>query len=307
MKRETVKCDICGSDKSRLLYRKHKFAYVKCSVCGLVYIRSRITQTDFKEEAEHLARTRQLTEAKIKSDYSDFIQEIIYRPRLDLMEEYRENGMVLDIGCGNGAFMYSAVTRGWRAIGVELIESSALYARENRGLDVRAGTILDIKFADEYFDVITMWETLEHLSAPSNYLREVNRILRMNGAVLISTPNVNSLTRFLIHNRWEVFSPDKHLYLFSDKTITTLFEKTGFKIIKLWTEDINLLTIIRNSKSSKRSDDWIEKRQETVKFTNMFRKYRSLIKVRQLINGVLSNIRIGDTLYVLAQKSCNLS
>lgn len=302
IEKEIVNCNICGSNKYSLFCTKHGFEYVKCFDCGLVYVRSRLTEMDFKEEAEKLAKTRHLIKAKIESDYSDFIREVIHNPRLHLIKSYRRNGRMLDIGCGNGAFIYSAEKRGWKVSGVELSESNALYARDKRGLNVQLGTIFDAKFSDEYFDVVTMWEVIEHLNSPLQYLKETNRILRKDGAVLISTPNINSLTRFLIHDRWEIFSPEKHLNLFSQNTITTLFKKTGFKIKKIWAEDINVLTIIRNLRSGKYSDDWDEKRKEVVKLSTAIKKHKSLIKIRKVINFMVSRLIIGDTLYVLAQK-----
>ena len=302
MQTEIANCDICGSNRYSIFCKKRGFEYVRCSRCGLIYVYSPLTETGLKKEAERLAQGHHLIDNKIESDYSDFICNVIHNPRLCMIENYRKNGRLLDIGCGNGAFLYSAKKRNWETIGVEISESSASYAKNVKGLNVYSGTIFDTKFPDEYFDAITMWEVIEHLSSPSQYLREINRIIRKNGVVLLSTPNFNSLARFIIGNRWEIFSPEKHLYVFSEKTVSKLFKKVGFRVIKLWTEDINPFTIVRNLRP-KYSDDWDEKRKDVVKIFTTLKKYKSLRILRKLINLILSRLKVGDTLYVLVQKN----
>ena len=301
--KETVVCDLCGSDSYRPFCMKRGFEYVKCADCRMVYVRARLAEAPLGEETERLAKTQHLAAAKIESDYSDFIRTVIHYPRLRLIEPYRETNRILDVGCGNGAFMYSAEKNGWKAYGVELSESNASYARNNRGLNVITGTLFGARFPNEFFDVVTLWEVVEHLDSPLHNLREVSRILRPGGAVLLSTPNINSLARLLTHCRWEIFLPESHLYLFSRGTLKTLLRKTGFKALKLWTEDINLLTIMRNLRPGEMSDNWDEKRKDIVRVSAMIKRHKSLIKIRKAVNLMISNIDIGDTLYALVEKT----
>jgi 2-polyprenyl-3-methyl-5-hydroxy-6-metoxy-1,4-benzoquinol methylase len=305
-RKETVDCDLCGSDVYRPFCIKRGFEYVKCAACKLVYVRSRLAETELGEETERLAKTQHLATAKIESDYSDFIRTVIHEPRLRLMKPYRRNGRMLDIGCGNGAFMYSAEKYGWKAYGVELSENNASYARDKKGLDVRTGTLFDARFPEGHFDVVTLWEVVEHLDSPLRQLREVNRILRTGGAVLLSTPNVNSLARLLVHCRWEIFLPESHLYLFSQRTLKKMLEVTGFRALQLWTEDVNFLTIIRNLRPGELSDNWDEKRRDIVKLSTTIKKHKSLVKIRRAANVMISNMGIGDTLYTLAVKTATV-
>jgi len=160
-----------------------------------------------------LSQGHHLTDSKIESDYSDFIHNVIHNPRLRIIENYRKNGRLLDIGCGNGAFLYSAKKRNWETVGIEISESNASYAKDVKKLDVYSGTI----------------------------------------------------------------------------------------VIKVWTEDINPLTIIRNLRP-KYSDNWNEKRKDIVKISTMLKKHKLLIRLRRLINLILSRFSVRDTLYVLAQR-----
>lgn len=301
--RELIPCDICGSTTFSTFYEKRTSKYVRCSQCGHVFVNPQWIAEVIKDEADELAKGYHATDERIESDFSSFIHDHIHYPRLGLIEKYRRNGRLLDVGCATGAFMSSARMRGWEPSGVELSSISASYGREVEHLDIHVGTLFNAGFASGYFDVVTMWEVIEHLPTPTGYLREVRRILREGGAVLLSTPNVNSLTRLIIGKKWEVISPEEHLHLFSERTVKALFERSGFVVSKSMTEDINPLLIIRNIVSRKRSDDRTEKRREIVTLRNLIEKHRVLRSSRQAMNAILSKIKLGDTLVVLAEKA----
>ena len=301
--RELAPCDICGSTTFPTFCEKRTLKYVKCSQCGHVFVNPQWTTEVIKSKADELAKGYHATDERIESDFSSFIREYIHYPRLSLIEKYRKNGRLLDVGCASGAFMSSTRMRGWEPSGIELSQISARYGREVEDLDIKVGTLFDAGFATGYFDVVTMWEVIEHLPAPAGYLMEVKRILREGGAVLLSTPNVNSLTRRIIGKKWEVISPEEHLHLFSERTIKTLFEKSGFLVSKSMTEDINPLLIVRNLASRERSDDRREKRREIVTLRNKIERHRVLRSLRRAMNTILSKIKLGDTLVVLAEKA----
>ncbi len=300
---ELIPCDICGSTTFSIFWEKRTLKYVKCSQCGHVFVSPQWTPEAIKTEADELAKGYHATDERIESDFSSFIREYIHYPRLSSVEKYKKNGRLLDVGCATGAFMSSARMRGWEPFGIELSQVSARYGREVEHLDIHVGTLFDAGFASGYFDVVTMWEVIEHLPTPTGYLREVKRILREGGAALLSTPNVNSLTRLIIGKKWEVISPEEHLHLFSERTVKILFEKSGFLVSRSVTEDINPLLIIRNLVSRKRSDDRGEKRREIVALRNMIGKHRILKSSRRATNTILSRIKLGDTLVVLAEKA----
>jgi len=140
---------------------------------------------------------------------------------------------VLDIGCATGALLENLKARGWRVTGVE-ISPSAVYAREERKLDVRSLVLEENKFPDKTFDVVLASHLIEHLNDPGSFLQEVNRILKDNGYCFITTPNIAGFQSKIFKNKWRSAIFD-HLYLFSVSTIKKLLKTKGFKIVSIHT------------------------------------------------------------------------
>jgi 2-polyprenyl-3-methyl-5-hydroxy-6-metoxy-1,4-benzoquinol methylase len=269
----------------------------------MIFVNPQWTQDLIHNTADDLAEDFHAIKERIKSDYSIFIRKYIHNPRLDLIDNFNKKGKILDVGCATGAFLYSAKERGWEPFGLELSEISARYGREKKSLNIFTGTLSEANFQSNFFDVVTLWEVIEHLPSPSEYLLEIKRILRNGGVILLSTPNINSLTRFFIGDKWEIISPEEHLHLFSLNTMILLFNKLGFDVLKIKTEDINPLVITRNLISRKRSDNRIQKRKEIVTLKTLIENYRLLRLTRYIMNLILSKLKFGDTLIVLAQKT----
>jgi 2-polyprenyl-3-methyl-5-hydroxy-6-metoxy-1,4-benzoquinol methylase len=82
-------------------------------------------------------------------------------------------GRLLDIGCSYGAFMVAAQQQGWETMGVELSEKTARYAREQRGLNVFTGFVEEAHFPDAHFQLISLWDVIEHFEDPIRTLREL--------------------------------------------------------------------------------------------------------------------------------------
>jgi SAM-dependent methyltransferase len=97
-------------------------------------------------------------------------------------------------------------------------------------LDVFAGEITDAGFADNSFDIVTMWDVLEHVRDPLRVLCEVRRILRPGGLLLCSTPNVDSVDANLFGRYWIGYDFPRHLYVFSSSTLGRLLRQAGLHV-----------------------------------------------------------------------------
>ena len=159
-------------------------------------------------------------------------------------EQVPQPGRLLDIGCGVGVFLELARARGWQVTGVDISDYAVQHAREQRGLDARCGVLRDMQFNDGSFDVITMWDVIEHLPDPLAELREVRRVLRQDGCLLINTPNEASLLKLLAWlgyrlslGRFEYpirkLYHQYHLLYFTPLTLRRLFERAGLDVLKL--------------------------------------------------------------------------
>jgi 2-polyprenyl-3-methyl-5-hydroxy-6-metoxy-1,4-benzoquinol methylase len=140
------------------------------------------------------------------------------------------SGRLLDVGCGDGAFMSAMREGGWDVLGVEPDREAARIARERRRLHVVTGTLEEASLPAHSMDAITMNHVIEHVPDPLASLKECRRILRFGGKLAIATPNVESLGHRLSGVEWPDLDPPRHLHLFSLRTLGAFVEKAGLQI-----------------------------------------------------------------------------
>jgi SAM-dependent methyltransferase len=166
--------------------------------------------------------------------YSDYPAEAgprirLFRKKMKLLRSYLPGtGRVLDVGCAYGFFLQVARELGFHAQGVDISGVAAEFARSSVGVEVFHGELLDAAFPDSQFDVVTLWDTLEHLHKPHAMLREVYRILKPGGVLVIETLNVNTIARHILRRRWPLSAPPYHLFYFTKRTARRLIRNAGF-------------------------------------------------------------------------------
>jgi 2-polyprenyl-3-methyl-5-hydroxy-6-metoxy-1,4-benzoquinol methylase len=227
-----VPCPVCGPGIREIpVWRKNRYRYVRCARCGLIYINPQLTD-------ESVARIYSEQLYDQKSDRLDLLL-----PRLDHykdhllrgLEKYRRTGQLLDVGCFKGFFVCSAARRGWTAVGTEVSRPAVRFARRELGLTVEQGDLLALsQFQDGQFDVITLFDVIEHLSRPDLYVRRAHRLLRPAGLLYMETPNVRALPRYLLGKRWTIFHR-LHRYYFQPVTVERLLRRAGFERIRITT------------------------------------------------------------------------
>ncbi|MCJ7541221.1 MAG: class I SAM-dependent methyltransferase [Desulfobacterales bacterium] len=146
---------------------------------------------------------------------------------LKKLSTFQNGGKVLDIGCATGFFLEVANFAGWDVYGVEISKFSSNIAYSKFGERVYRGTLEQAGFESSSFDLITMIDLIEHIPDLLSFLREVHRILKPSGRLLIVTPNTESLSARLMRGAWSHFKTE-HLYYFSPKTIGELLRRNGF-------------------------------------------------------------------------------
>jgi SAM-dependent methyltransferase len=156
-----------------------------------------------------------------------------FRGLLRQVPRRRAGGRVLDIGCGSGGYLAILAELGWKCSGVETGAKSRAYAQTVLGLDVREGPLEACGFPDASFDVVTLWHVIEHLPDPRATLREIRRVLKPDGLLLLRTPNVESWEASLFRGNWYGLDAPRHLYLFSPATLELLLRQCGFEAIAM--------------------------------------------------------------------------
>ncbi|MBN1522171.1 MAG: class I SAM-dependent methyltransferase [Candidatus Aureabacteria bacterium] len=234
MQEKKQTCWLCEGDRLTACFSKYGGHYFQCQGCGLLL--SSLAETaemrhdrdsSFSPESE-----RDLS-VNIEREYSDKSQKR-YCQEIRKYTEYRQKNRILDVGCGTGGFLFTAMKSGWRAVGTE-VSSQAVQAAEGKGLEVHLGALRDRIFENDSFDIIRMEDVIEHLKDPLGDLHICHGLLRPGGLLVLSTVNVDSLTFVLLRERWRYIDPRYHIHLFTLKNLSLLLEKSGFRIISFKT------------------------------------------------------------------------
>lgn len=236
---EYINCYICGRDDTELLFEKEGFDFVKCKSCGLVYVNPRLSP----ERTLKFYNSRRF-EYQFKNlfiETAKYRQERLYSERLDYIESYMKPGKLLDVGCAAGHFVESAIGRNWDAYGVEVSTYATEFAQNTLKLKkIFNTTLIDAKFPNDYFDAVTCWDTLEHLTEPLANLKEIHRILKAKGMIFVIVPNFDSAEVMLFGKDCETIVADAHLIYFTPETLQKMLEKAGFKVVFQETKGIDI-------------------------------------------------------------------
>lgn len=144
-------------------------------------------------------------------------------------------GAVLEIGSAYGFFLDEARAHFNRLVGIDVCRAPTQYAREQLRLDVRLGNVLTHDFSGQRFDVICLWDTIEHLADPRAVLERCASLLDDNGAIFLTTGDIGSLNARMRGRGWRQIHPPSHVSYFSRDTMTRLLNATGLSVVRIET------------------------------------------------------------------------
>ena len=150
---------------------------------------------------------------------------------LDIIDRVwqRPPGRLLDIGTGGASFPAVAARRGWAVDACEPNRWLCDWAKKTYGLTVRPGTVFEQQYASESFDLVTLWDVLEHTPDPMKEILEAKRLLKPGGLLVVNYPDIGSWIARVMGRSW-VFLLDVHLYYFTRTTITRLLRTVGLEV-----------------------------------------------------------------------------
>ena len=159
-----------------------------------------------------------------------FIKSIALKNKLNLINSLQPNkGRLLDIGAGTGEFLSVAKNDGWQTIGVEPSDRAKSIAK-NKGISFVEETS---ELEDHSFDLISMWHVLEHVPDLDKQIKELKRLLKPTGTLIIAVPNFKSYDASHYGKFWAAFDVPIHFWHFSKTAIKLLFEKEEMKLEKV--------------------------------------------------------------------------
>ncbi|MFV8464266.1 class I SAM-dependent methyltransferase [Flavobacterium sp. LB1P62] len=159
-----------------------------------------------------------------------FVKSIALKNKLNLINSLQPNkGSILDIGAGTGDFLSVAKENGWHTIGVEPSDKAKAIAKQ-KGVSFVGETS---ELESHSFDVISMWHVLEHVPDLDEQLKELKRLLKPKGTLIIAVPNFKSFDAKYYGKFWAAYDVPIHFWHFSKKAIKMLFEKKEMQLVKV--------------------------------------------------------------------------
>lgn len=235
---EKVICDLCGAD-APISQTSHvdrfsgdEFDLATCSNCGLVYLPVRPSGKDLDDYYPEEYEAYYLLDNISTTDNWHLRRAL--NLQLKFVDEQSNTGgrSLLDVGCATGNFLMVARENGWNGLGIEPVQKAAQLARDYYGLEVISGTLESADLPFSSFDVITMWDVLEHLPSPKQAFQKSWELLKPGGNLVFSIPNLTSFDRYLFGKYWIGWDTPRHFNLFTNETLQELFKITGFTLRK---------------------------------------------------------------------------
>lgn len=222
---ESTTCRVCGSREG---YKSVLGQLEQCTACGFVTYRD-FDQSELADiyNEEYFAG----------DEYPDYLgqQDSLRRSmRHHLKQMWRyhpRRGALLEVGCAYGLFLDEARPHFRRVNGIDICATPVAYAKERLGLDVTEGEFLTAEYAGGPFDVVCLWDTVEHLPSPEAYLGKAARLLGEGGMLFLTTGDIGSLNARWKGRQWRQIHPPSHLHYFSRRTITLLLDRLGFEVV----------------------------------------------------------------------------
>lgn len=141
---------------------------------------------------------------------------------------------ILDVGCGEGAFLSEMRALGWNVTGFEFSENAAETAKKRFGISVATGPDLaDAGLAEASFDAITLWHVIEHTPDPVRLLAELRRLIRPGGRLVVAAPNIASLEAVVGEGAWLHLDLPRHHVHFSPRTLLAALCAAGFSPVRV--------------------------------------------------------------------------
>ena len=232
-------CPICNNNNFSKVYTckdhsasKETFTIVNCNDCDFTFINPRPEDENIGKyylSENYISHTN--SKKTLFEKLYQIVRKIAIKQKLSLLNKFSNSKTHLDIGCGTGEFLKACKDVGYKTKGIEPSDIARNQATEHFGLDVSKNTDLS-QFEDKEFETISMWHVLEHVSELNDTVKHFARILKEEGIVIIAVPNLKSWDANYYKEYWAAWDAPIHFWHFSKNSITKLFEKYGFTLIK---------------------------------------------------------------------------
>lgn len=233
---EELTCSYCQSIESSDLYPTsdvfgNHYKLRKCTSCKAVFLTP-------KPNAELLAQAYDDRyygegEEKFSKGYIERVLDYFRRKRARIIPRYVSDGKVLDIGCGNGRYLSFVKELGnYEIHGIEMPGRSAERAAAIPGMNLKIGALEPGDYAPDTFGAVTLFHVFEHLTEPKETLEMIHGILKKDGILIISFPNIGSWQSRMFKGKWLHLDPPRHIFFFRTPDFKKAMKELGFGLIR---------------------------------------------------------------------------
>ncbi len=267
---DSVNCCICGVAPFHLIGKgkdyeyktsEHIFSAVQCDSCSLVYLNPRPAITEF--ETIYPSNYHAFDFSPKKYGFVYKVRERLEANRtLKRCKKLGNNARILDVGCGDGFHLNLLRKYGkknWALEGIDL-DIRAVDAANRSGLKVHLGNVEEMKLTANFYDLVFMIQTIEHVEKPYEVISAIFNLLKPGGRLVIVTDNTDTLDFNYYKKRyWGGFHFPRHWNLFNKRSLTKLALKSGYEIEDISTivSPVNWVYSIHNSLVGNKKPKWL--------------------------------------------------
>jgi len=235
-----LSCPICDSSAIQKKFIKNDCQFIECGSCGFIAIHP----PPLPDTLTALYGQTYYQSWGMDQGDDPYVREIKMKTAAGLLEQvenFREPGTLLDIGCAAGHFLEAAAIRGWEIYGVEVSEYSAVLAKRKFGDRIYKGSFEAASFPEAFFDCILLSDVLEHFPDPRPVFGKIKGLLKAKGILAIVTPDTESLSAKILKTSWNHYEKE-HLSYFNRKNIQLCLKKNGLipRVVKTSRKAMNL-------------------------------------------------------------------
>jgi 2-polyprenyl-3-methyl-5-hydroxy-6-metoxy-1,4-benzoquinol methylase len=230
-------CNVCGAADFAVVYAAgvaQVNQIVKCTGCGLMYanprreadlvdIESWPEDPNFDVERE---RPQRIEKERLQVRDLD-------RTRRHLNNLYPSRGRLVEVGSSFGYILEAFRKDGWGVLGIEPDRHAAKYASDKMKIETINSTLDSARLPDESVDVIVMLHVIEHVPDPIGTLREIMRVLKPGGHLVLETPRYDTAMFWLLGRRERSLSCDGHIFFFTTDSLRKAYTAAGFQLERL--------------------------------------------------------------------------
>jgi 2-polyprenyl-3-methyl-5-hydroxy-6-metoxy-1,4-benzoquinol methylase len=310
---EEIRCCVCGNhdpQKFHLKYQKDKFAVASCDNCGFLFIPPYYRRQIKYEQYKNADVT-----AAVRSG-NNWVKIQRHKLRFKFIQKYIKSGKLFDLGAGWGHFMLAGKELGYDVYGIEIADQPYQYCVNDLKLPVDH---IDFFKMDESkkFDLISMWDVLEHIDKADEFLDKCSRLSKPGGWLFLQVPQIDSYFAKKYKDEWKMMGLD-HVNYFSKDTITKILSQHGYEVVKIKSSfEIKLLIMytilpwLKKMKGKKKQSvnevskgiNAAERQQYFNKFTSRpMWQLKVFVAIHNMIYNLLSAMNVGEEMMVAARR-----